>query len=51
MLVFRQVLTCIFQVSRWWKAGTLKSDEATVADLEGFLGFQLKPPLGFYVLN
>ena len=33
MLVFRQVLTCIFQVSRWWKAGALKSDEAISSDL------------------
>ena len=33
MLVLRQVLTCIFQVSRWWEAGALTSDEAISSDL------------------
>ena len=36
MLVLRQELTCIFQVSRWWKAGALKSDEAISSDLKLF---------------
>ena len=33
MLVLRQVLTGIFQVSRSWKTGTLKCDEALSSDL------------------
>ena len=33
MLVLRQLLTCIFQVSRWWKAEALKSNEAISSDL------------------
>ena len=33
MLVFRQVLTCILLVSRLWKAGALKSNEAISSNL------------------
>ena len=33
MLVLKQVLTCIIQVSRLWKTGALKCNETISSDL------------------